>query len=115
MFVTEQLNKIFEIIENQGFSEKLQDVLAQKYINLEAMLLRAKVLREFSTAKVQYIVQSKIQDEQANIAFLFAPFILANLNQAVIYNSPATPALLNILNHYYQADKKHNLKITIQG
>ena len=111
MFVTEQLNNIFEIIEDQGLSEKLQDVLAQKYIHLEAMLLRAKVLREFSMAKVQYIVQSEIQEEQANIAFLFAPFILANLNQAVIYNSPATPALLNILNHYYQADKKHNLKI----
>ncbi len=85
MFVTEQLNKIFEIIETQGFSEKLQDMLAQKYINLEAMLLRAKVLREFSMAKVQYIVQSEIQEEQANIAFLFAPFILANLGRVINY------------------------------
>ena len=74
MFVTEQLNKIFEIIEDQGFSEKLQDVLAQKYIHLEAMLLRAKVLREFSTAKVQYIVQSEIQDEQANIRQEYAQY-----------------------------------------
>lgn len=43
--------------------------------------------------------------------FLFAPFILANLNHPVIYSSPATPTVLNILNRYYQAEQKQNLKI----
>lgn len=50
-------------------------------VNLEATLLRAKVLREFSIDKVQYIAQSAIQTEQASLGYLFAPFILANLNQ----------------------------------
>lgn len=110
MFVTEQLNKIPKLIEEQGFSDRLQKMFEQHYVNLEATLLRAKVLREFSTAKVQYIAQSAVQFEQANLAFLFAPFILANLNHPVIYHTPATPTVLNILNRYYQAEKKQNLK-----
>ena len=111
MFVTQQLNTMSELIEGQGFSEKLQHVLAQQYLNLEATLLRAKVLRDFASSKVQYIVQSAIQAEQASAAFLFAPFILANLNHPVIYNSPATPSVLNILNRYYQAEQRQNFKI----
>ncbi len=110
MFVTEQLNRIPELIEKHGFSEKLQKMFEQSYVNLEATLLRAKVLREFSTSKVQYIAQSPIQSGHIHLGFIFAPFILANLNHTVIYQTPATPAVLNILNRYYQAEKKQNLK-----
>lgn len=111
MFITQQLNTIFELVEGQGLSDQLQHVLAQQYLNLEVTLLRAKVLRDFSSAKVQYIVQSAIQAEQAEVAFLFSPFILVNLNHPVIYNSPATPTVFNILNRYYQAEQKQNLEI----
>lgn len=111
MFITQQLKTIFELIEGFGLSKQLQQTLAERYLNLEATLLRAKVLRDFSHGKVQYIVQSAIHTEQAEVACLFAPFILANLNHPVIYTSPATPTVLNILNRYYQADQKHNLKI----
>ena len=111
MFVTEKLNTLLELIETRSFSEQLKNVLQQQYANLEATLLRAKVLREFSKLKVHYIIQSEIQAEQASLAFLFSPFILANLNKTVIYNTPATLPVLNILNTYYQAEKKQHLKI----
>ena len=104
MFITEKLNVIAELIAQQGISEHLFSTLSLHYINLEATLLRAKVLREFSTEKVQYIAQSAIQPEQASLGYLFAPFILANLNQNVIYHSPATSTVLNILHRYYQAE-----------
>lgn len=61
--------------------------------------------------KVNYIVQSKIENEQSSLAYLFAPFILGNLNQTSIYHSPATVPLLNLLNRYYQAEEKTHLKI----
>ena len=56
-------------------------------------------------------MQSAIQAGHAEVAFLFSPFILANLNHPVIYSSPVTPTVLNILNRYYQAEQKQNLKI----
>ncbi|OTG64873.1 hypothetical protein B9T25_12380 [Acinetobacter sp. ANC 4470] len=111
MFVTEKLNTLSELIETRSFSEQLENILQQQYVNLEATLLRAKVLREFSKLKVHYIIQSEIQAEQASLAFLFSPFILANLNKAVIYNTAATLPVLNILNNYYQAEKNQNVKI----
>lgn len=111
MFVTKSLNKIPEIIEQGFLSEKLKQKLIQKFVNLEATLLRAKVLRELSKAKADYIVQSAIQNEQSSLAYLFAPFILGNLNQTVIYHSQATAPVLNLLSRYYQAEKKQHLKI----
>ena len=53
MFITESLNRIPELVEQGDFSEKLQKKLAQKFVNLEATLLRSKVLRELSKAKVE--------------------------------------------------------------
>ena len=52
MFVTEKLNILSELIEKKGISEQLKNILQQQYVNLEATLLRAKVLREFSKLKV---------------------------------------------------------------
>lgn len=111
MFVTESLNKIPEIVEQGAFSAKLKKKLTQKFVNLEATLLRAKVLRELSKVKANYIVQSAIQHEQSSLAYLFAPFILGNLNQTTIYHSQATAPVLNLLSRYYQAEKKPHLKI----
>ena len=111
MFVTESLNNIPELLEQGVISEKLQKKLTQKFVNLEATLLRAKVLRELSKFKVDYIVQSAIQHQQSSLAYLFAPFVLGNLNQTTIYHSQATVPVMNILNRYYQAEKKLHLKI----
>ena len=111
MFVTKSLNKIPEIIEQGILSEKLNKKLTQKFVNLEATLLRAKVLRELSKEKADYIVQSAIQNEQSSLAYLLAPFILGNLNQTTIYHSQATAPVLNLLSRYYQAEKKQHLKI----
>ena len=75
---------------------------------MEATLLRAKVLREFSKTQSYSIIQSKILPEQASLAYLFAPFILSNLNKTVLYATPASSVVMNVLNHYYQADQKYS-------
>lgn len=111
MFVTDSLNRIPELVEQGAFSEKLQNKLIEKFVNLEATLLRAKVLRELSKVKVDYIVQSAIQQKQSSLAYLFAPFILGSLNQTTIYHSQATESVENLLNRYYQTEKKLHIKI----
>ncbi len=111
MFITSQLNIIYKIIKNQSLSTSVVDQLEQSYVNLEATLLRAKVLRDFSKTQIVYLIQSHIEQQQSSLAYLFSPFIFANLNKAAIYTTPATPPVLTILNKYYQADKKVVFKI----
>ncbi|MDC4597652.1 hypothetical protein NQ793_07635 [Acinetobacter baumannii] len=104
MFITSQLNIIHKIIKNQSISTLVIDQLEQTYVNLEATLLRAKVLRDFSKSETVYLIQSHIEPHQSSLAYLFSPFIFANLNRAAIYTTPANPPVLTILNKYYQAD-----------
>ncbi|MBU3096391.1 hypothetical protein [Acinetobacter baumannii] len=111
MFITSQLNIIHKIIKNQSISTLVIDQLEQTYVNLEATLLRAKVLRDFSKTQTVYLIQSHIEPHQSSLAYLFSPFIFANLNKAAIYTTPATPPVLTILNKYYQADKKVVFKV----
>lgn len=111
MFITSQLNIIHKIIKNQSISTLVIDQLEQTYVNLEATLLRAKVLRDFSKTQTVYLIQSHIEPQQSSLAYLFSPFIFANLNKAAIYTTPATPPVLTILNKYYQADKKVVFKV----
>ncbi len=111
MFITSQLNIIYKIIKNQSISTSVVDQLEQSYVNLEETLLRAKVLRDFSKTQIVYLIQSHIEPQQSSLAYLFSPFIFANLNKAAIYTTPATPPVLTILNKYYQADKKVVFKI----
>ncbi|KRJ15067.1 hypothetical protein [Acinetobacter pittii] len=111
MFITSQLNVLHKIIKNQSISTLVVDQLEQTYVNLEATLLRAKVLRDFSKTQTVYLIQSHIEPQQSSLAYLFSPFIFANLNKAAIYTTPATAPVLSILNKYYQADKKVVFKI----
>jgi hypothetical protein len=83
--------------------------LNQKFVNFEATLLRAKVLREFSEKRHILIIQSEMTNNQTDFAYLFAPFILANLNQTVLYTSPLTDQLQSLLKPYYQIEKTINL------
>lgn len=111
MFITSQLNVLHKIIKNQSISTLVLDQLEQTYVNLEATLLRAKVLRDFSKTQTVYLIQSHIEPQQSSLAYLFSPFIFANLNKAAIYTTPATAPVLSILNKYYQADKKVVFKV----
>lgn len=111
MFITSQLNVLHKIIKNQYISTLVIDQLEQTYVNLEATLLRAKVLRDFSKTQTVYLIQSHIEPQQSSLAYLFSPFIFANLNKAAIYTTPATPPVLSILNKYYQAEKKVLFKV----
>lgn len=111
MFFTEQLNVIPHLLIGQEWSEDVQKTISKEYLNLEATLLRAKVLREFSKSKLIYILQSHIQSKSSDLAYLFLPFIFANLNKRTIYATPATDSVLTVLNKYYQSEKQVNISI----
>lgn len=111
MFVTPELYVLTRLFLGKTPSQSVQEQLHLDYVNLEATLLRAKVLRNFSKDKVTYIVQAQIAENDRHLGYAFAPFIIANLNQPVIYTTPATTTVLAILNQYYQAEKSIHLKI----
>ncbi|EPF93366.1 hypothetical protein F957_00162 [Acinetobacter gyllenbergii CIP 110306 = MTCC 11365] len=111
MFVTEELNAMIRLFKDSLPSQSVQEQLRLEYVNLEATLLRGKVLRDFSKEKVAYIAQAEIVKNDNNLAYLFAPLIIANLNQPVIYTTPISSPVLQILNQYYQAEKSVTLKI----
>lgn len=111
MFITSQLNVLHKIIKNQPIPVSILAQLQQTYVNFEATLLRAKVLRDFSKSETVYLIQSHIEAQQSSVAYLFSPFIFANLNKAAIYTTPATAPVLSILNKYYQAEKKVLFKV----
>lgn len=111
MFITSQLNVLHKIIKNQPIPASILAQLEQTYVNFEATLLRAKVLRDFSKSETVYLIQSHIEPQQSSVAYLFSPFIFANLNKPAIYTTPATAPVLSILNKYYQADKKVLFKV----
>lgn len=109
MFVTTQLNVLTQVLFEHGCSEKVIEQLNQRFVNLEATLLRAKVLREFSKKKSTAIIQSAIASNDLSLAYLFSPFILANLNQTVLYSTLFTAQVQDILKPYYQVEKTMNL------
>ncbi|MGB9039714.1 MAG: hypothetical protein WCC23_14525 [Acinetobacter calcoaceticus] len=111
MFITSQLNILHKIIKNQAIPVPIMAQLEQAYVNLEATLLRAKVLRDFSKSQTVYLIQSHIHPQQSSLAYLFSPFVFANLNKPAIYTTPATKPVLAILNKYYQAEKKVLFKV----
>ncbi|ENW79898.1 hypothetical protein F909_03002 [Acinetobacter sp. ANC 3929] len=111
MFVTKELNAMTQLFQSREPSQSVQEQLRLEYVNLEATLLRGKVLRDFSKEKVAYIAQAPIAGNDNNLGYLFAPFIIANLNQPVIYTTPVALPVLSILNTYFQAEKSVNLKI----
>ena len=88
MFVTKELNAITQLFQDGEVSQAVQEQLHLDYVNLEATLLRGKVLRDFSKEKVAYIVQAKIEENDNNLGYLFAPFIIAKFKSARdLYNT----------------------------
>ena len=111
MFVTKELNAMTAVFEDSMPSSLIKEELQLEYVNLEATLLRAKVLRNFAKEKVTYIVQTQIYENDQNLAYLFAPFVLANINQPVIYTTLNSSSILKILNQYYQAETRVKLNV----
>ncbi len=111
MFVTPELYALTRLFQGKIPSQSVQEQLHLEYVNLEATLLRGKVLRDFSKNKVTYIAQAKIVENNRHLGYVFAPLIIANLNQPVIYTTPATTPVLSVFKQYYQAEKSIQLKI----
>ncbi|CAG68853.1 MULTISPECIES: hypothetical protein [Acinetobacter] len=111
MFITEELNAVIQIFLDREPSKLMQNQALQTYVNLEATLLRAKVLRNLAQNKLIYIAQSLIKENEIDLGYLFAPFILANLNQPVIYSTPKSKPIINILGRYYDVNQQVNIKI----
>ena len=104
MFEISQLNLIQQLLKGHKVSPQVEGLLKQKYLNVEATLLRAKKLREIEKAGHIVILQDPITEHIEDVAYLFSPFILANLNQKVIYHTVKNEQSLSILSRYYQAN-----------
>ena len=106
MFEISQLNLIHQLLAGYEISPQVKRLLKQKYLNVEATVLRAKKLREIEKAGQIVILQDPLTEQVEDLAYLFSPFILANLNQKVIYHTVKNKQSLSILSRYYQAN--HN-------
>lgn len=111
MFITEELNAVIQIFLDREPSKLMQTQALQTYVNLEATLLRAKVLRNLAQNKLIYIAQSMIKENEIDLGYLFAPFILANLSQPVIYNTPKSKPIIDILGRCYDVNQQVNIKV----
>lgn len=72
--------------------------------DISASILQAKRDRQKQCTEGVYIIQSAIDDRSSNLAFLFAPLILANLNRATIYSTQITAPVSTILSPHYSLD-----------
>ena len=67
MFVTKELNAMTRLFQDREPSQSVQEQLRLEYVNLEATLLRGKVLRDFSkVGKLSYVYANKENARQAN-------------------------------------------------
>lgn len=111
MFKTEELDQLLKIFPRQAPSQNIQQQISNQYVNLEATILRAKVLRSIAPLDLNYVIQSAIKQDDMNVAYLFSPFILANLNKKMIYSTPFTPMISDLLLPFYQL--QHHTQIHI--
>ena len=72
MFVTKELNALTYLFQDREPSQLVQEQLRLEYVNLEATLLRGKVLRDFSKDRVAYIAQSPIGENDNNLGYLLS-------------------------------------------
>ena len=107
MFEISQLNLIHQLLAGYEISPQVKRLLKQKYLNVEATVLRAKKLREIEKAGQIVILQDPITEHIEDLAYLFSPFILANLNQKVVYYTVKNEQSLSILSRYYQANQSN--------
>ncbi len=106
MFKASELELLQHLLVDVPLTDSTLHLLQQQHTNLEAVLLRSRILRQVQQVGYVSICQEHMNAKAENAAFLFAPFILANLNQKVIYATPQSPENIAILNRYYQAEAK---------
>lgn len=107
MFEISQLNLIHQLLSGYEISPQIEGLIKQKYLNVEATLLRAKMLRQIEEAGHIAILQDPLTAHVEDLAYLFSPFILANLNQKVVYYTVKNEQSLSILSRYYQANQSN--------
>lgn len=112
MFVASELTVLNQLLVDQPISDAVMKRLKQENSHIEATLLRTRVLRQVEQVGYIAINQENMQVKAENMAYLFAPVILANLNQKVMYNTPKTIENTAILGRYYNAETLiENIKI----
>lgn len=121
MLVSQQFSqKISQLIQlfydDQHAEDGLESPFLKSYFgnavaDISASLLQAKQDREQQRTEGVYIIQSAIDDRSSNLAFLFAPLILANLNRATIYSTQITAPVSTILSPHYSLESAVQLDI----
>ena len=101
MFKTEILQQISEVFTGEICFKTILDQQDFTQDRLEAQLLHAAQLRNQQPSHFNAIIQSAIHLQSYDIAYLFSPFILSNLNQKTIYTTPKTKTVSNIFNQYF--------------
>lgn len=67
MFKTEELNRLLKIFPAQAPSQNVHQQILNQYVNLEATILRAKVLRSMAPVDLTYVIQSVIKQDDMNV------------------------------------------------
>lgn len=106
MFITPELQHLPQIFNLPQLSEAVQHRLSMEYMNLEGAILRAKVVRAFGRQNLHYLIQDAVQEQDANLGYVFSPFIFANLNKPCIYSTPHTTSIDHILGRFGKIQHK---------
>lgn len=105
MFKTEILQQISEVFTGEICFKTILDQQDFTQDRLEAQLLHAAQLRNQQPSHFNAIIQSAIHPFSHDIAYLFAPFILSNLNLKTLYTTPKTPTVLTVFNSYFNTSE----------
>ncbi|MFC3902281.1 hypothetical protein SAMN05421749_10325 [Acinetobacter marinus] len=117
MFVSQQFSQLIQLFYGgQHAEEGLESPFLKSHVgnavtDISASLLQAKQDRQQQRSEGVYIIQSAIDDRSSNLAFLFAPLILANLNRATIYSTQITAPVSTILSPHYSLESALQLDI----
>lgn len=105
MFKTKILQQISEVFAGEICFKTILDQQDFTQDRLEAQLLHAAQLRNQQPSHFNAIIQSAIHPFSHDIAYLFAPFILSNLNLKTLYTTPKTPTVLTVFNSYFNTSE----------
>lgn len=109
-FFTPQLNDIAKLFQLPEISKSVEIKINLEFQDIEANLLRQKILRTKQTSQVHYIIQSPIHEHDPNLAYLFSPLILSILGYHCIYSTINTPTVQQIMNRFGNIQYKLNIQ-----
>lgn len=99
-----------DLIEDQSLAPIAQAYLAQHQQDMLA-LLDAKKIRLTHEQRFTYVVHGSSQSDGCGVAYVFLPFILANLNQPTVYHAVYTEQVQQLFKTYYQSHLGIDLNI----